>query len=94
MNSPRFLKKACLLFFCLLLALHCFCAGTNSLTASTTNAVSYAPATLLGNRLAQLDFFYMGKAKDERQFIARHSQIICPLPAMAGAKLEEANRKS
>ena len=71
------MKKAHLLSFYLLLASHGFCAETNFLTATATNAVSYAPATLLGNSLAQHDFFYVGKAKDERLFIVRHSHIVC-----------------
>src|ERR1017187_9181106 len=40
-------------------ALNGFCADTNSVTA--TNAVSYAPAVLPGNGLAQHPFLYTGE---------------------------------
>jgi hypothetical protein len=49
-------------------ALNGFCADTDS--------ISYAPATLPGNGLAQHDFVYSGEAHDERLFIVRGGRIV------------------
>jgi hypothetical protein len=61
-------------------ALTGFCAGNNSVISNTpvttTNMVSYAPAILPGNGLAQHDFFYSGEAREERLSIVRDGRIV------------------
>ena len=80
MNFPLFSTKTRLLSICSLLALHGFCADTNSVTFTTpaiaTNVVSYAPAVLPGKGLAQHDFLYTGEARTEQLFIVRNGAVV------------------
>ena len=66
--------------FYLLLALGLTTAG-NSFAAGP-GAVSYSPALLPGQGLAQHDFFYSGEAKEERMFIVRGGEVVwsCTYP--------------
>ena len=64
-------------------ALNGHCADTNSITANApggiTNAISYAPAILPGNGLAQHPFLYTGewdhRKKDQTLYVVRNGRV-------------------
>lgn len=61
-----------------ILPLKCFCADTNSISA--TNLVSYAPAVLPGNGLAQHPFLYTGewdhRKTNQTIFVVRGGKVV------------------
>jgi hypothetical protein len=66
------------LIFVVSTALHGFCADLNAVTA--TSAVSYAPAVLPGNGLAQHSFLYTGEYEvrypDQTMFVVRGGKVV------------------
>ena len=66
------------LIFTVSAALNGFCADTNSITA--TNAVSFAPAVLPGNGLAQHPFLYTGewdyRKTNQTMFVVRGGKVV------------------
>jgi hypothetical protein len=73
------------------LAVLCLCALVSPLlAAAATNDVSYAPAMLPGNGLAQHDFFYAGEGREERMFVVRGGQVVWSYTHTGRGEISEA----
>jgi hypothetical protein len=76
---PARVALSALVVICLITARNSYCADINSVT--TTNVVSYAPALLPGNGLAQHPFVYTGEwdhraNRDQTIFVVRAGKVV------------------